>query len=264
MSECDQEGREHVMAHDQLQQWVSSPTQKQAARLVQEAFTALFRVSAGLSDGVEAADAAKLTADMDKVRTTLQNWCGTGASAQESSVRAALVLSGLDQWGLGYAQVFELQALPAVSQVLADLRTSLDEQQEAKCLQHFANLQQHEWDAIDFKIDLRRGLHLSLWYAAIACEQLEEAERIVLGLSALMAALLKLMPENGWRLVADALAYIQIACLKEGLAAQGVAQQATQQLFTNLSVMMPADRYDMVMRLASEAVLGWDNARRSH
>jgi len=79
-----------------------------------------------------------------------------------------------------------------------------------------------------------------------------------------MLALVKAMPQVGWRLVADALAHIQIRCLADGLAADGIGQEATQALFAALQRELPVEHRDAVMRHATQAAIQWQQARRAH
>ena len=39
----------------------------------------------------------------------------------------------------------------------------------------FAAIEQGEGDAIDFKMELRRNIHLALWHAMIACDDADDA-----------------------------------------------------------------------------------------
>jgi hypothetical protein len=71
------------------------------------------------------------------------------------------------------------------------------------------------------------------------------------------------MPVVGWRLVADALAFIQIRCLADGLASEGVAQEATQALFGALARELSKEQWNMVMAHATRAVLAWQHATRA-
>ena len=78
-----------------------------------------------------------------------------------------------------------------------------------------------------------------------------------------LLALARSMPVAGWRLVADALAFIQIRCLADGLAAEGVGQEATQALFVALSRELPKAQREVIMAHAARAVLAWQQASRA-
>ena len=101
-----------------------------------------------------------------------------------------------------------------------------------------------------------------MWHSAIVGEEREEALRLAGQLGGQLLALVHAMPLAGWRLVADALAFIQIRCLADGLAADGVGQEATQALFHSLARELPAELRDQVMAHASQAVIAWQQANR--
>ena len=69
------------------------------------------------------------------------------------------------------------------------------------------------------------------------------------------------MPENGWRLLADSMATLQMALLEQGNAAR--AQEGTQQLFAALQHALPTERYQAALNLSSQALMGWMQARRA-
>lgn len=244
---------------DPLAAIVSPDDQRKAARMAQDAFAQVFRRSVGEDggrDGSNDAGAAQVTA--------LANWSRAAGSEQGAALRLALLLTGLDQWGLAWAQAFDLAALPGLTELVGALRTGLDPQADARFLAQFEAIARAEENAIDFKVELRRGIHLALWHAAIAGDERDEALRLAGRLGGLMLALVKAMPQIGWRLVADALAHIQIRCLAEGLASEGIAQEATQALFAALQRELPAEHRDAVMRHATQAAIQWQQARRAH
>ena len=114
------------------------------------------------------------------------------------------------QWIDAYldeAHSFGLTAIHPLTALIGGLRTRLDAREESRFQQYFEQLDAVESDAIDFKVDLRRGIHLALWHAMAASESAEQVEAIVHTLGSLMIALDQKMPELGWRLVADALAH---------------------------------------------------------
>jgi hypothetical protein len=150
-----------------------------------------------------------------------------------------LLVSGIDQWGLAYSQTFDLNAIPGVSALLGNLRARLDPQADAQFQRFFSQIDETETDAVDFKVEIRRSIHLALWHAMIACEATEESQQILQNLASMMLVLDGKMPQLGWRLLADALASIQISLLSESLAASALAQEATQQLFEALRQSLP-------------------------
>lgn len=245
------------LPEDTLTAFANTDTQRLAARMAQDVFASTFRESA-------ATDMAALAERMSALEQQCHNWTQAADSDDGRALRLALLISGLDQWGLAYSQAFNLTALPALTALLGALRNRLDAQAESRFQHYFARLEQLEGDAIDFKVELRRGIHLALWHAAIAGDERDEALRLTGQLGGLMLALVKAMPQTGWRLVADALAHIQIRCLAEGLAADGIGQEATQALFAALSRELPVAHRDAVMGYATQAAVQWQLARRAH
>jgi hypothetical protein len=229
--------------------------QRQAARMAQDAFAGVFRLGADPASG--ARDAALL-----ELAERCQNWCAAGAGEDGRALRRALLIGGLDQWGLAYAQAFGLTAMPALTALLGSLRTSLDPQAEARFERMFAQVESVETDAVDFKIELRRNIHLALWHGMGACEDGAAADRICDTLGSLLLALDARMPTLGWRLLADALATFQMALLADA-SATSAAQDGTQRLFEALRQNLPADRYRAILTQASHATLAWQQARRA-
>lgn len=242
-----------ALADDGLAALADRDTQCQAARMAQDAFAVAFRLTFAADDAARGQEIAALAG-------RLRNWAVAGGDG--GVLRLALLISGIDQWGVAYSQAFNLAAIPGATELVGSLRTALDPQAEARFALQFAAIDAVETDAIDFKVELRRGIHLALWHGMIASEDREEALRIGDRLGALMLALTQLMPEHGWRLLADALAHIQIRCLAEGLAAGGLAQETTQRLFEALSQALPKEARDRVFAHAAQAVLAWQQARR--
>lgn len=240
---------------DSLCELAVADVQRQAARMAQDAFGRVFRLT------LEASDEDRRSG-VETLGGAMRNWAQAGEGEDARALRLALLLSGLDQWGLAWSQAFGLAAIPGLSELVGDLRTGLEPQAEARFLRQFEALTAAEGNAIDFKVDLRRGIHLALWHASIASEDRDEALRVAGQLGGLLLALVREMPVLGWRLVADALAYIQIRCLADGLAAEGVAQEATQALFAALSRELPAEHRDAVMAHAAQAVIAWQRASR--
>lgn len=240
---------------DVLAAWVPPEVQRQAAHNAQDAFSRVFRLSL---DGNPAAIPAGLAA----IGNRLQQWADAGGNATADALRLALLVAALDQWGLAYSQAFDLPAIPGLSELIGGLRNRLDAPAEARFQQQYAAIDGTESSAIDFKVELRRGIHLALWHAMIASEERDEALRILGQLGGMMIALVGFMPQLGWRLVADALALVQIRCLEKGLAGSGLAQETTQGLFAALRQGLTKDSHDRIMAHATQAVLAWQQAQR--
>ena len=245
-----------ALADDTLAALADRETQRLAARMAQDAFAEAFRLTF--------ADDAARRSGVEALAGRLRNWSTAGGDDARRALRLALLIYGIDQWGVAYSQAFALAAIPAVTELVGGLRTALDAEADARFALQFAAIDAGETDAIDFKVDLRRGIHLALWHAMIASEERDDALRILDKLGGLMLALLKLMPEHGWRLLADALAHIQIRCLADGLAASGLAQETTQGLLAALNQALPKETRDRVFAASTQAVLAWQQARRPH
>ncbi|MBR0566001.1 hypothetical protein J5J83_07730 [Azoarcus sp. L1K30] len=244
-----------VLPADPLSALAVPDVQRQAARMAQDAFGRVFRLS------LEATDQARAEG-VNALCEAMRNWAQAGEGDDASALRLAMLIAGADQWGLAWSQAFELAAIPGLTELLGALRTGLDPQAESRFLQQFEAVNAAEANAIDFKVELRRGIHLALWHAAIASEERDEAMRIVAKLGGLLMALVRDMPIAGWRLVADALAHVQLRCLAEGLATEGIAQEATQSLFAALSRELPKAERDVIMAHAAQAVMAWQRASR--
>lgn len=246
---------ESVLPADPLAALVDAATQRQAARIAQEAFARVFRLSVAEAESVR-------HKGVQELHSELSQWAAAAEGGEARALRLALLLTGMDQWGLVWSQAFGLVAIPGLSELVGALRTSQDETLEARFLRHFEALNAAEENAIDFKVELRRGLHLALWHSSIVTESRDEALRLAGQLGSQLLALTRDMPVAGWRLVADALAFIQIRCLSDGLASEGVAQEATQALFAALARELPAAQRDLVMAHAARAVIAWQQANR--
>lgn len=241
---------------DTLAALADAETQRATARLAQDVFAGVFRQAF-------TPDPEQLGKILSELESRCIDWCQAGASDDSRLLRLALLITGLDQWGLAYAQAFNLNAIPALTALIASLRSRLNAQSDALFQQYFARLEAVETDGVDFKVELRRSLHLALWHAMVACETPEEAQDILQPLGSMLLALDRQMPELGWRLVADALAHIQISLLGEMAAATELAQDSTQQLFGALRQALPAERYQSIMRHSGQVVLAWQQLRRS-
>lgn len=244
-----------ALAADALAVAVSPDVQRQAARMAQDAFAQVFRLTL-------TADDAGRNEGIDRLAGQLRNWARAGDGDEARSLRLALLVAGMDQWGLAYAQAFEIAALPGLTELLGGLRTELDARQEVEFERQFAALDAAETNGVDFKVELRRGIHLALWHAMIASEEEVEAKRILNSLGSMMLALIQTMPQVGWRLVADALAHIQIRCLAEALAGEGLARETTEGLFGALGQALPKETRDKLFAHSTQAVLAWQQARR--
>lgn len=239
---------------DALAPLASTDTQRGAARMAQEVFAGTFRQAV-------APDSAEAGKAMAEVAARCHNWCQAGDGGDGKALRLALLIGGLDQWGLAYSQAFNLSGIPALSALIGALRTRLDAQADARFQWFYSQIDQVEADAVDFKVELRRNIHLALWHAMAACETEAEAQPILQTLGSLLLALNEHMPALGWRLVADALANIQVRLL-EDTGASAVAQAGTQQLFESLRHALPEERYRTILAHSAQAVLAWQQAKR--
>ncbi len=241
---------------DRLAGVAPAEVQRLAARMAQDAFTQLFRLTLER-------DAAALQGAVAEIARLSRNWAQAGADDEARALRLTLLLSGIDQWGLAWCQAFRLSASPGVSELLGSLRTGLDAKADAHFEQAFAAIDAAEGDAIDFKMDLRRNIHLGLWHAMIACEDRAEAETILSALGGMMVALTQKMPLLGWRLVADALAHIQLRCLTEAAASTELARDVNAALFTALRQNLPRETSEPMFAHANQVVIAWQQARRA-
>ena len=242
---------------DRLAGLAAPDAQRLAARMAQDAFTRIFRLSL---EG----DEATLAGAVAEIGERAGNWARAATDDEARALRLALLASGIDQWALAYAQAFELAALPAVSILLEGLRGALDAEGDARFQRQYAAIEEVESDAVDFKMELRRNIHLALWHAMIACADRDEAMPILAALGGLLVALVERMPTLGWRLVADALAHIQLRCLTDAGASQGQAAELTQELFTALRGALPSEVFEPMLAHANQAVIASQRARRAH
>ena len=241
---------------DGLANLASSDVQRLAARMAQDAFTLIFRLSLKR-------DEAALQAAVAEIQERASNWARAAPGDDARALRLALLVSGIDQWGLAYAQAFGLTALPAVSVLLGGLRSALDAAADARFQQRYAAIELAESDAVDFKMELRRNIHLALWHAMIACADRDEALAILAALGSMLVALVAHLPTLGWRLVADALALIQLRCLADGAATTDLARETTEGLFVALRQALPREISEPMFAQANQAVIAWQLARRT-
>ena len=245
----------HIPA-DQLAATANADTQRLAARMAQDVFAGVFRQAV-------LADAAQGEAVFAEVTARCFNWCQAGGDEPSCALRLALLISGLDQWGLAYTQAFKLNAIPELSALIGALRNRLDARGDARFQQYFRQIDEVESDAIDFKVELRRSIHLALWHAMAACETAEQVKNIVQPLGSMMVVLTQQMPELGWRLLADARANIQICLLSDTAPATPQAQEGTQQLFASLRHALTQDCYQNILAHSGQVVIAWQQASRS-
>jgi hypothetical protein len=240
---------------DTLAPLLPTETQRMAARMAQDAFTAVFRMAAG-------SDAAEATDTLREIETRCSRWCQAGDTEDGRAGRTALLIAGLDQWGLAYATAFGMSAIPALSELLGTLRNALEPAAEARFQQYFERLAANEGDAADFKIELRRNIHLALWHALVACTGESEVEALLAALGSLMVTLTRRMPELGWRLVADALAGIQIRLLEFSGEESALASERTRRLFEALRGNLPEEQYRSILAHSAQVVIAWQQSKR--
>jgi len=241
---------------DQLAALANTDTQRLAARMAQDVFAGIFRMVCEPAPGQD----EKM---LDEVESRCTNWCQAGGEDSGRALRTALLISGLDQWGLAYTQAFKLTAIPALTALIGSLRSDLDTRADALFQGYFQQIEAVESDAVDFKVELRRNIHLALWHAMTACETVEEARAIMQPLGSMMLALNANLPELGWRLLADALANIQVALLNASDSSP-LARDSSQELFESLRRALPAERYQAIMAHSAQVILAWQQARRSN
>ena len=242
---------------DGLAKLATPEVQRLAARMAQDAFTRIFRLTL---EG----DAAALNAAVAEIERLSRNWAQAAGDEESRALRLALLVSGIDEWGLAWCQAFSLAAIPGISALLGALRNGLDVAADARFQQQFAAIEQAEGDAVDFKMELRRNIHMALWHAMIACEERDEAAPILAALGGMLVALTSRMPTLGWRLAADALATIQLRCLTEAAASTELARESNAALFTALRQNLPREVSEPMFVHANQAVIAWQQSRRMH
>ncbi len=240
---------------DQLAAIAPQDTQRLAARTAQDAFAAVFRLAL---DG----EKTPLDDSLSQIEMGAYNWCRAGDDANASALRFALLISGIDQWGLAYSQAFGLNSISAVSTLLGNIRSRLTANEDVLFQQFFSQIAELETAAVDFKIELRRSIHLALWHAMAACDTPDESRQIMQSLGGLMAALDEKMPQIGWRLLADSLASIQISFLSDTAGISTQAQQSTQELFEALRHALRPEQFQKILAYSGQAVLAWQQSRR--
>jgi hypothetical protein len=246
-----------TLPSDSLAGLATPELQRMAARMAQDAFTRVFRLTL---EGDEAA----LNTAVAEIERLSRNWAQAASDEDSRALRLALLVTGMDQWGLAWCQAFGLTAIPAISALLGALRNGLDAAADAHFQQQFAAIEKAEGDAIDFKMELRRNIHMALWHAMIACEERDEAQAILAALGGMLVALTSRMPTLGWRLAADALANIQLRCLSEAAASTELARETNAALFTALRRNLPREISEPMFLHANQTVIAWQQSRRMH
>jgi len=170
--------------------------------MAQDVFTGIFRQAFE-------PETTDLGQTLQTVEGRCSNWCQAAEGEEAQALRLALLISGLDQWGLAYTQSFNLTAMPALSALIGALRSRQDARADARFQFYFSQIEAIEADAVDFKIELRRAIHMALRHAMALSEEEADADRMLQSLGNLMLALNDRMPTLGWRLLADTLAHIQ-------------------------------------------------------
>ena len=240
---------------DQLAAIAPQGTQRLAAHMAQDAFATVFRLSL---DG----ENKSLNDALSRLETASCNWCKAGESSNASALRFALLISGIDQWGLAYSQTFGLNSIPGVTALLGSIRNRFSPEEDYLFQNFFSQIAEIETDAVDFKIELRRSIHLALWHAMAACESRDESRQIMQSLGGLMVALDEKMPRIGWRLLADSLASIQISLLTNAAESSAQAQKSTEELFEALRQALRKEQFQAILAYSGQAVLGWQQSRR--
>lgn len=243
------------LAADGLAALAAPDVQRLAARMAQDGFARVFRLTLE-------ADAHAVRAAVSEIERRARNWMRAADGDEAGTLRLVLLVAGMDQWRLAYCQAFGLNAIEGMDDLLRALRGGLEAPAEARFRQACAAIDEAESQAIDFKMEVRRNIHLALWHAMIACDDAEEARAILAALGGMLVAQVRYMPTLGWRLVADALAHIQLRCLTDAAASADLARETTQELFDVLRETLPAEIFEPMMAQANQSVVAWQQARR--
>jgi hypothetical protein len=251
-------GKESIIEslHDPLIELAPREAQLTAARSVQDAFSQSFRLTLDAKGDARREGIAKLA-------PPLLDWCRMAASDEARALRQAMLLSGLDQWGQAWSRAYGAGAMTGLSELLGCLRDTLDPASEAAVQAAFTRLSADEASAFSFKAELQKSLFVALWHTLISEEDRDGAAASAGHLGCMLLGTLKSMPENGWIIVASALADIQIRCLAHQLAQEGLAQEMTQELFAALSRELSPEDRKRVLGGAGQAVVAWQQAQRA-
>lgn len=239
---------------DPLAEILPHQTQMDAARHAQDGFAHAFRVTLE----TPASERPQAIAEAAK---KLGNWINEPAEREQSALRAAMLLSGLDQWGLAYSEIFGAEAMAGLSALVGRLRAALPGDENSG--DPLRQINDNQAAAFSFKAELRKAIHLALWHSMIAEEDRENAESILKQLGGMMLRLTESMPDLGWIIVAHTLADIQIRCLAHQLATTGLAQEMTQALFGALNLQLPPEQRKKIMAGATQTVIAWQQSNRS-
>lgn len=239
---------------DPLATQLPRETQIQAARLAQDGFAHAFRLT------VEAPASERQKPIIAAVKK-LGDWINDPADREQSALRSAMLLSGLDQWGLAYTQVFGAAAMAGLSELVAGLRASAPHGDVAS--DAIERISDDQAAAFSFKAELRKAIHLALWHSMIEDAERESATATLKQLGGMMLRLVESMPDLGWIIVAHTLADIQIRCLAHQLATTGLAQEMTQELFGALNQQLPTDQREKIMAGATQTVIAWQQSTRN-
>lgn len=185
------------------------------------------------------------------------------ASDEACALRQAMLLSGLDQWGQAWSRAYGAGAMTGLSELLGKLRDALDPAAEAAVQTAFTRLNGDEAGAFSFKAELQKSIFVALWHTLISEQDRDSATAIASQLGGMLLGTLQAMPENGWIVVASALADIQIRCLAHNLAQEGLAQEMTQELFAALAQALSAEDRKRILGGAGQAVVAWQQAQRA-
>jgi hypothetical protein len=229
--------------------------QSEAARLVQDGFAASFRATLEMR-------ARERSREIARIAGHLSAWAAQPTETVTQTLRLALLLSGLDQWGVAYSQVFGAEALAGLTDLLGLLRSSAADQGLA-AIESIELIEAAQENAFTFKADLRRAIHLALWHSMIVEEGRDRAMVILKQVGGMLLQLLAEMPGLGWIIIANTLADIQIRCLAHQLATSGLGQEMTQTLFGSLNQQLPVDDRKRIMPAATQIVIAWQHSTRS-
>ena len=239
---------------DPLAEQLPRDIQIQAARLAQDGFAHSFRSTLETPSGERQQSIAEAAVRLAK-------WANEPADTKCSALRLGVLLSGLDQWGLAYSQIFGAPSMAGLSELVSMLRAATPDK-GAAATESIQRINEIEACAFSFKAELRKAIHLALWHAMIEEEDRENATDILRQLGGMMLRLLETAPEFGWIVIAHTLADIQIRCLAHGLATTGLAQEMTQELFGALNQQLPGEQRKKIMSGATQTVIAWQQSAR--
>ncbi len=107
--------------------WLRPKPRRRRPNLARDAFTQAFRHAA----------TEQTPFPLEALHTQCQDWVRAEPDADARALRMALLLAGLDQWGLAFSQAFGIQAIPPLTALIGALRTGLDPEDEARFQQQF-------------------------------------------------------------------------------------------------------------------------------